>query len=261
MIVFCLCFCLRDGGAKGVEESCGGSGMESTRCESEGAMGEHGSGKAEGDGGRLGMEVAKHRVAAPSTDELDDTRVDFAAEESHGAACTETTGRDIRGEKPRVWLLPGCKTEHVGDVLAGNTLPEGAEEVGAQRSGRRGVVLAEIEAAAGKSFSGTREGITAGGVRDDFAALSILLGAKGDRRFGNVTEEVDGARCWIEGGVTHFEADGGHGEGGVVASVAILAWPKEIVVSDPGHVHDRGAGCGGIQPGLPLSAMEKLDGN
>ena len=41
------------------------------------------------------MEVAKHDIRTPTTDKLNDTCVDTATEEGHGATCTTGASGDV----------------------------------------------------------------------------------------------------------------------------------------------------------------------
>jgi hypothetical protein len=45
------------------------------------------------------MEVSKHDIGAPSTDELNDARVDAAAKKCHGAPGAAEAGRDVGGKE------------------------------------------------------------------------------------------------------------------------------------------------------------------
>ena len=82
------------------------------------------------------MEVSKHDIGAPSTDELNDARVNAAAKKCHGASGAAGAGRDVGGQETERGAQHGRgKPDGFRDQAGTHTAPScpGRAADGAQR--------------------------------------------------------------------------------------------------------------------------------
>lgn len=69
----------------------------------------------------LGVQVPNHCVAVPATEELDEVKIHFAAQQGHGTASSKGSSADVFcWYASRVVVRSGSEFELVGDVFGAN---------------------------------------------------------------------------------------------------------------------------------------------
>ena len=143
---------------------------------SEGTVVEHTGRKVAHDRFGLNMEVAEHLVGAPAAHEADEVGVHFSAKEGHGPRSVEGTGGDIGGEESEGGTEDGGgQAENQCDDFRKDGERLGMLEVLGKRSLPGGVMIAEVEDAAGKAEDRAKLGVAAFAEANDFATNAVFL--------------------------------------------------------------------------------------
>ena len=241
----------------------------SQRVEGEVAPGGHGRGERGHEGGGLDVEIAKHGIRAPATDEANEVGVDLGAEESHGAARAEGAGLDIgggeaiggamRGDKATEEGSHGAGSESVSDSVAADRGVEGVDG-----GGRRGAEEAEVADAANESADGAERGVTAEAMPDLFTTDSVLLGGEGEHDEGGEVKIGVRTKAKVQTAAANEEFNVSKEKGMRVGRChRIFTGTHEKVEANDHHVgagEDKG-GRTGFREGVGGGQLEKTDRN
>ncbi|CAJ1953577.1 unnamed protein product [Cylindrotheca closterium] len=124
----------------------------------------------------LDMEVAKHGVTFPASNELDGVAIDVGAEKGHGTARTKGAGANVGRKETEVGAAGGCSLVYCsGDVGRFYGVMAAVLEIGCNDGVHVCSMLSEMEDTADHGADGAEDIMSAPTVTDDFATDTILL--------------------------------------------------------------------------------------
>jgi hypothetical protein len=202
---------------------------------------EHGAGEVAHQGTSLEMEVAKHDIGAPTANKLDDTGVDTATEQGHGATGTTRASWDVVGIETELRTQDTCGgPDAFGNQFGGNGTPfigPGTAD-NAERGLARGTVEAKVADAVDNADDRTGIDVTGSGMSDNLATNTIFLGSKGERDERNAVEVSKITRERVKASIADEQLHVAETEQVILCRTAVFAGsqkPKECHVAQVRH--------------------------
>ena len=179
----------------------------------------------------MGVEVAEHGIALPSTDDADFIRIHTAKEEGHCATGAKRAGCNVVGINPSMTRDgQGSSTQETRDHGAGyRPFSTGIVIIDVERGRGTSIVATKMKDTASDGTNGTSGALTVGSMRHDLAFDSVFLSGEGEGAVSGglqlrhgATEDVGD----VEGTDFHLNIFEAEGMFSIPGSVSILAWAK-----------------------------------